>query len=203
MITVTYDPELLTYVGAESSLDYYSVNETEKGTIKFAFASEDHELKGNILAKFIFTPGCEDADVDIEVNERDSDLELAEKNAATVKGIGHEYGEPEWTWAEDYSTATAKFVCANNEEHVLVEKAEVSVEKFEATTSKEGKITYTAKVVVNGKEYTDVKTVILPKTPDTGDHSNINGWYRTFMAGVAGMYVAIVLLRKGRKETAE
>ncbi|MBQ1342264.1 MAG: S8 family serine peptidase [Erysipelotrichaceae bacterium] len=202
MITVTYDPELLTYVGAESSLDYYSVNETEKGTIKFAFASEDHELKGNILAKFIFTPGCEDADVDIEVNERDSDLELAEKNAATVKGIGHEYGEPEWTWAEDYSTATAKFVCANNEEHVLVEKAEVSVEKVEATTSKEGKITYTAKVVVNGKEYTDVKTVILPKTPDTGDHSNIDGWYRTFMAGVAGMYVAIVLLRKGRKETA-
>ncbi|MBQ1300378.1 MAG: hypothetical protein IIY25_04650, partial [Erysipelotrichaceae bacterium] len=147
--------------------------------------------------------GCENADVTIEVSERDSDLDLSEKTVSEVEGTGHEYGEPEWTWAEDYSTATATFTCANNEEHVLVEKAEVSVEKVEATTGKEGKITYTATVVVDGKEYTDVKVVILPKTPDTGDHSNINGWYRTFMAGVAGMYVAIVLLRKGRKETAE
>ena len=146
---------------------------------------------------------CDDSEVTVEVSERNEELDLSEKTTSEVEGTGHEYGEPEWTWAEDYSTATATFTCANNEEHVLVEKADVSVEKVEATTSKEGKITYTAKVVVNGKEYTDVKTVILPKTPDTGDHSNINGWYRTFIAGVAGMYVAIVLLRKGRKETAE
>ncbi|MBR2791266.1 MAG: S8 family serine peptidase [Erysipelotrichaceae bacterium] len=202
LITVTYDPELLTYVETKCDLKHFSVN-PEEGVITFAFASEEAELKGNILAQFIFEVGCEDADVTIEVSERDSDLDLSEKTVSEVEGTGHDYGEPEWTWAEDYSTATATFTCANNEEHVLVEKAEVSVEKVEATTSKEGKITYTAKVVVNGKEYTDVKTVILPKTPDTGDHSNINGWYRTFMAGVAGMYVAIVLLRKDRKETAE
>ena len=203
LVTVTYDPTLLTYIGAESTLDYYSVNEAEKGTIKFAFAAEDAEIAGNILAKFIFEPNCDDSEVTVEVSERNEELDLSEKTTSEVEGTGHEYGEPEWTWAEDYSTATATFTCANNEEHVLVEKADVSVEKVEATTSKEGKITYTAKVVVNGKEYTDVKTVILPKTPDTGDHSNINGWYRTFIAGVAGMYVAIVLLRKGRKETAE
>jgi len=203
LITVTYDPTLLTYVGAESALEYYSVNETEEGTIKFAFAAEDAEIAGNILAKFTFEPKCDDSEVTVEVSERNEELDLSEKTTSEVEGTGHDYGEPEWTWAEDYSTATATFVCANDETHVLVEEAEITVEKVEATTSKEGKITYTATVVVDGKEYTDVKVVILPKTPDTGDHSNIDGWYRTFMAGVAGMYVAIVLLRKDRKETAE
>ena len=191
LITVTYDPELLTYVDTVSTLTYYSANETEKGTIKFAFACEDPELKGNILAKFIFTPGCEDADVDIEVNERDSDLGLAEKSAANVKGFGHEYGEPEFTWSDDNLTAEATFVCENNEEHVLVLDAEVSVKKEEASSSKEGKITYTATVTLNGKTYTDVKVIIIPKTVDTGDHSHINEWYAMLAVAVAGMYLTV------------
>lgn len=61
-------------------------------------------------------------------------------------------GEPVWTWANDYSTASAAFTCSECGE----------TQTFDAAVTSEAsgkKTVYTAAVTVNGVEYTDSKTV--------------------------------------------
>ncbi|MBQ4044995.1 MAG: Ig-like domain-containing protein, partial [Lachnospiraceae bacterium] len=36
----------------------------------------------------------------------------------TIPATGHDYGDPVWTWAADYSTAVAAFTCKNDASHV-------------------------------------------------------------------------------------
>lgn len=69
----------------------------------------------------------------------------------------HDYGEPEWKW-EGYEKATATFTCKRSKEHVHTENAEITSEEVKATCDKNGTITYTAKVTVGGKTYTDTQT---------------------------------------------
>ena len=66
------------------------------------------------------------------------------------EGPGHQYGEPEWTWNEDLTAASAKFVCtACGDEQIL---------EAEITSEQTGdKIVYTAVVEFMGASYTDVK----------------------------------------------
>ena len=74
--------------------------------------------------------------------------------------LGHDWGEPTWTWADDNSSATAKFVCANDETHVQTLTATISKEtNAEPTCTEPGGEVITAKVTFTGKDYTDVKTV--------------------------------------------
>ncbi|MBR6118710.1 MAG: choice-of-anchor J domain-containing protein [Oscillospiraceae bacterium] len=61
--------------------------------------------------------------------------------------LGHSYGEPEWTWTEDF-TATAKFVCATCGDELVLD-AEVSAKYFDTKT------VYTGVVTLNETEYTD------------------------------------------------
>ena len=82
----------------------------------------------------------------------------------SVDPLGHAWGEPEWTWNEELTEATAKFVCANDPSHEEELAAEITEEiTLEPTDHEEGEKTITAKVVFNGEEYTDVKTVVLDK----------------------------------------
>ena len=77
---------------------------------------------------------------------------------------GHTYGEPVWSWTDDF-TATATFTCANNAAHVENVTATVTnAVTTEATCEADGVRTYTAKVTFEGKEYTDTKTETLPAT---------------------------------------
>ncbi len=64
---------------------------------------------------------------------------------APVPALGHAYGEPEYTWADDNSSVTAKAVCANDPTHVIEQtaKTEAKVTK-EATCEDKGETTYTA-----------------------------------------------------------
>ena len=65
----------------------------------------------------------------------------------------HTYGEPEWTWADDYSNATAKFTCTDSRC-----KHEETVNATVTSETKNGIITYTATVEFDGKTCTDTKT---------------------------------------------
>ncbi len=77
---------------------------------------------------------------------------------------GHAYGEPVWSWTDDFK-ATATFTCANNDAHVENVTATVTnAVTTEATCEVDGVRTYTAKVTFEGKEYTDTKTETLPAT---------------------------------------
>ncbi|MBQ6541662.1 MAG: cell wall-binding repeat-containing protein [Lachnospiraceae bacterium] len=75
----------------------------------------------------------------------------------TTEAIGHDYGDPTWTWAEDYSSATATFVCKNDETHTSEEKATITKEVTEATCEEGGKTVYTATVTFDGETFTDTK----------------------------------------------
>ena len=78
-----------------------------------------------------------------------------------IKAIGHKYGEPTWNWSKGENntyTATATFTCANDEKHVKTVDAKVTEKSDGATCTEAGKITYTATVTFEGKDYTDTKT---------------------------------------------
>lgn len=78
-------------------------------------------------------------------------LELAETDYDASSASGHTYGDPEWNWSADHSTATATFSCTACDYEETVE-AEV------ARTTAASTITYTATAVHEGAEYTDVQT---------------------------------------------
>ena len=166
---VTYDPELLTYVGNEAEHDTFSIHvDEEKGVISIAFADLDETEAGETLVALKFTVACEDTEVTVTTTERNDETELEETETVAVEGIGHDWGEPEWTWAEDYSTATATFVCGNNDEHVEEIEAAVTSETTDATCTEDGETVYTATVTgPDGNEYTDTKTETIDATGHT------------------------------------
>ena len=78
-----------------------------------------------------------------------------------IPAAGHSYTAPVWTWSDD-NTAIAKFVCETCS-NVDIFEAEVTSETTAPTFNTEGKTVYTAKVTVNGEEYTDTKEVKIDK----------------------------------------
>ena len=79
----------------------------------------------------------------------------------TIPATGHAYGAPVWKWNDDF-TASATFTCANDTSHVEKVDATVTSEVTEGSCEVGGTRTYTAKVTVEGKEYTDTKTEPVP-----------------------------------------
>ncbi|MDD3184388.1 MAG: leucine-rich repeat protein [Anaerostipes sp.] len=92
----------------------------------------------------------------------------------------HVYGEPTLTWTKNTKTGgydcTAKRTCANDNTHVDEKSCTVTSVTKQATLNESGKITYTAKVSLDNKEYTDTKEVIIPQKKNIAS------------AGVSGIY---------------
>ena len=85
----------------------------------------------------------------------------ADPKEVDLPALGHKYGEPTWNWTKGENntyTATATFTCANDEKHVETVDAKVTEKSDGATCTEAGKITYTATVTFEGKDYTDTKT---------------------------------------------
>ena len=155
-ITVKYDPAKLSYVGTDSGLAHYSVtDDSENGIIKFAYADKEGLEAASELAQLKFTASCEDAELVLTTSERGTSLDLAETANVSVAGTGHAWGEPTWTWAEDNSSATASFVCANDSTHTQTADASV-VKSVEG-----GYDVYTATAELDGKTYIDTKKVAI------------------------------------------
>ncbi len=70
----------------------------------------------------------------------------------------HIYGEPTWSWAEDYSSASAAFSCTTCADKQTVNASVTSMTK-EATCTEVGETVYTAEVTFRDKQYSDTKTV--------------------------------------------
>ncbi|MBQ3463728.1 MAG: hypothetical protein IJH36_11620, partial [Clostridia bacterium] len=69
----------------------------------------------------------------------------------------HTYGSPVWTWADDYSSATAKFTCTDSRC-----KHEKTVNATVSTTEEISKTVYTATAENEGRIYTDTQEVAKP-----------------------------------------
>ena len=111
---------------------------------------------------------------------------ISDKNDIIIPATEHSYGNPQWDWSEDFTSASAKFVCANREAHDQTVKAVIEKSETPATYTVDGVITYTAKVTFGGSEYTDIKTVTIEhivlkhvaKVDPTCENSgNIEYWY--------------------------
>ncbi len=89
---------------------------------------------------------------DVQLNGR----RYSNTNRVTIPATGHSYGGPQWTWAEDYSSATAKFTCSKGDDTQTVNAAVTSEVKGSKTV-------YTATAEFNGKTYTDTKEVEIQK----------------------------------------
>lgn len=76
-----------------------------------------------------------------------------------------------WTWANDFSSAKAKFVCTKDSSHIEeVDATITSTVTKDATCEKTGVKTYTASVVFNGTTYKKTKEEVI-----TGTHNFANG----------------------------
>ena len=85
------------------------------------------------------------------------------KTERNLAPLGHDWGEPVWTWEEDYSGATATWTCAHDSSHVHKDEATVKSVKVDPTPEEDGSITYTATATGPADEtVTDVKVVTLP-----------------------------------------
>ena len=108
---------------------------------------------GDPVAENTVAPTCtEDGHHDSVVYCSVCETELS-RETIVAPALGHEWGEPEWTWAEDFSTATAVFTCTHDASHTETVEAEVSIDETAET------ITYTA--IVTGpdeKSYSTEKT---------------------------------------------
>ena len=76
-----------------------------------------------------------------------------------VAASGHDWNEPVWDWSDDYSKATAYFVCNKDSEHVESVTAKVTISSASATCTGSGRITYLAKAELDGKTYSDSEVV--------------------------------------------
>ena len=167
LITVAYDPASVSFLsytaGEEVSKISVHIDESEdKGVITIAYANKraDGDIPaGDSIADIKFTI------LDSEVScgtlerttlERGEELELNELSDVVLPGgTGHAWGQPSWEWADDFSSATATFVCAHDSAHTAILDAKVQ------KTTENFTITYTATVSFEGNTYTDVKTVEL------------------------------------------
>ena len=86
----------------------------------------------------------------------------------TVEGTatGHTYGQPTWSWADDYKSATATFTCTSGDDTKTVkDNAPVETIVSAATCTADKVAKYTAKVTFNGTEYTvTADNVAVPNT---------------------------------------
>ncbi|MBR1899530.1 MAG: hypothetical protein IJ820_00495, partial [Lachnospiraceae bacterium] len=92
----------------------------------------------------------------------DNGFETQKKTVADIEPTGHDYGDPAWEWADDYTSA-AVFTCKHDAAHTETLEATVTSEiTLEATYLTTGEKTYTAVVDFNGKKHYGRKTVEIP-----------------------------------------
>ena len=103
----------------------------------------------------------------------------ADPKEVDLPALGHKYGEPTWNWTKGENntyTATATFTCANDEKHVETVDAKVTEKSDGATCTEAGKITYTATVTFEGKDYKDTKTEEVAALGHDYKVSEKDGW---------------------------
>jgi putative uncharacterized protein (fragment) len=104
---------------------------------------------------------------------------LTDTYEVELAALGHKYGAPVWNWTKGENntyTATATFTCANDEKHVETVDAKVTEKSDGATCTEAGKITYTAAVTFEGKDYKGTKTEEVAALGHDYKVSEKDGW---------------------------
>ena len=107
------------------------------------------EYQGTVTLLKAFADG--DGVIYTPTDSEDAGL-IAGKTLVPTEYHNHAYGTPDWTWAEDYSAATATFVCTVCQHQEIVNATVTSDTQSDKTI-------YTATAVVDGNTYTDTKEI--------------------------------------------
>ena len=135
-------------------------------TEHFEIAALIHDYQAVVTA-----PTCTEGGYTTYICSRCVDSYVADETAA----LGHDWNEPEYVWADDYSTVTATRTCKNDANHVETETVNTTSEVTkEATYEEEGEITYTA-LFENAAFSTQTKTVATPKLDGPKPYEPCNG----------------------------
>ena len=154
--------------GDEPENDQITVT-TEKNTEK----SKDATCEEAGVTVWTATVTVKAADSDTVIGTFTKDKEV------TIDALGHKYGDPEFTWTKgDNNTYTvkAKRTCKNDASHVEEVDAKVTEKTDGASCTEAGKITYTATVTFDGKDYTDTKTENVEALGHDYKVSDKDGW---------------------------
>ena len=73
--------------------------------------------------------------------------------------LGHDYGDAEFHWSDDYTACTATRVCARDEGHVWQVNCTVTHVSEGESCTQPGSVTYTATADFYGERFTDSRTV--------------------------------------------
>ena len=77
-----------------------------------------------------------------------------EEESRSVPALGHDWGEPEWSWSEDGTSFVATFACAHDASHVTELMAKPASEVVsEPTCTEPGVTRYYAEVELDGVTY--------------------------------------------------
>ena len=91
----------------------------------------------------------------------------AQSKDVVIPKLGHEWGDPEYTWNDDNSTCTATRVCLNDPTHIETETVDADVDYIkEPTCTEEGTATFTA-IFENEVFKTQTKTASVEPTGHT------------------------------------
>ncbi len=97
----------------------------------------------------------------------------------TIPGTatGHSYALTDWSWAEDYSSATATFTCEmEDDSFTMIDSEPVKEIVDEAGCLTDANVTYTATVAYDGKEYSTVSEVVPDAGTATGHSYDAPEW---------------------------
>ena len=95
-------------------------------------------------------PGCETEGTIVYTATFESPVFETQTNSDIIPATGHDWNDPQWQWNEDYTSATATFVCKNDSDHIE-HRTDDKIDMNETDTE----YVYTASVEFDGKEYTD------------------------------------------------
>lgn len=94
-----------------------------------------------------------------------TDFNEIDENSWIIEAKGHNYNvRPIWEWNEDWSEATATFVCANDSEHTVVLEGIITESTKAGKIGEKGEHIIVATVEFNGRKYTNHKITKMPAT---------------------------------------
>ena len=147
----------------ESKFDWAEDGSSAKLTLTCK-RGDDKQTVDAVIAKdesSCVAPTCDKAGKNVFVATATYDgKDYTDTKEVEVPALGHKY-KGTIKWSEDYKTATAEFTCETCKD-VQTVKADVTAKTDDATCTTGGKVTYTAKAELKGKD-----GKVLATAPDT------------------------------------
>lgn len=161
--------------GHYDSVVYCSVCGEELSRVKTTISATGHTASEAVIENRVEATCTTDGSYETVVYCSVCGEELSRENV-TIPAFGHEYDYVNivWSWAEDYSKATAMVKCIHDNTHTKDISAVITSDTKEATETEDGETVYTATITVDGQIYIGVKTVKIPaKGQDKKDEDKI------------------------------